>query len=64
MISDFQLRPICDSDHYVLREVYVDAINYQKNALYTQDQIQAWSALAWLPGILDRSFFDVRKADI
>ena len=38
----------------VLREVYEDAICTTANDLYSQEQIQAWSALAYLPGVLDK----------
>ena len=37
-----------------LREVYDDAIRTCDKSLYTQEQIEAWSALAYLPGILDK----------
>ncbi len=37
-----------------LREVYVDAIRTCDKSLYSQEQIEAWSALAYLPGILDK----------
>ena len=37
-----------------LREVYEDAIRACDKSLYTQEQIEAWSALAYLPGILDK----------
>ena len=37
-----------------LREVYDDAIRTCEKSLYTQEQIEAWSALAYLPGILDK----------
>ena len=38
-----------------LREVYEDAIRTCDKSLYSQEQIDAWSALAYLPGILDKS---------
>ena len=38
----------------VLREVYVDAIRTCDKSLYSQEQIDAWSALAYLPGVLDK----------
>ena len=38
----------------VLREVYEDAICHSANALYSQEQIDAWSGLAYLPGVLDK----------
>ena len=37
-----------------LREVYEDAIRTCDKSLYSQKQIDAWSALAYLPGILDK----------
>ena len=37
-----------------LREVYADAIRTCDKSLYSQEQIEAWSALAYLPGILDK----------
>ena len=38
----------------VLREVYEDAIRTCDKSLYSQEQIDAWSALAYLPGVLDK----------
>ena len=38
----------------VLREVYEDAIQACDKSLYSQEQIEAWSSLAYLPGILDK----------
>ena len=37
-----------------LREVYEDAIRTCDKSLYSEEQIEAWSALAYLPGILDK----------
>ncbi len=37
-----------------LREVYEDAIRCCANSTYSQEQINAWSALAYLPGVLDK----------
>ena len=48
------LRPCESSDELVLREVYEDAIQTCDKSLYSQEQIEAWSALAYLPGILDK----------
>jgi GNAT superfamily N-acetyltransferase len=50
------LRQIVPNDHSLLREIYADAIESQAGLLYSQEQVQAWAALAWLPGILDRTF--------
>ena len=49
------LRPCETSDEMVLREVYEDAIRTCDKSLYSQEQIDAWSALAYLPGVLDKS---------
>ena len=38
----------------VLREVYEDAIRTCDKSLYSQEQIDAWSGLAYLPGVLDK----------
>ncbi len=38
-----------------LREVYEDAIQTCDKSLYSQEQIDAWSALAYLPGVLDKT---------
>ena len=38
----------------VLREVYEDAVQNCDKSLYSQKQIEAWSSLAYLPGILDK----------
>ena len=50
------LRRIVPNDYSLLREIYADAIESQAGLLYSQEQVQAWAALAWLPGILDRTF--------
>ena len=48
------LRPCEGSDEMDLREVYEDAIRSCGKSLYSQEQIEAWIALAYLPGILDK----------
>ena len=48
------LRPCESSDEMALREVYEDAIRTCDNSSYSQKQIDAWSSLAYLPGILDK----------
>ena len=48
------LRPCESSDELALREVYEDAIRTCENSSYSKEQIEAWSALAYLPGILDK----------
>ncbi len=54
MIASYKLKPLQSSDFLVVREIYADAIESQANHFYSKDQIQAWSALAWLPGFLDK----------
>lgn len=54
MIKSFVLRELLDGDHQSVREVYQDSIQSQGHIFYSKDQIQAWSSLAWLPGVLDR----------
>ena len=49
------MRPIRPTDSRLVREIYVDAIQTQATQAYNPEQIQAWSQLAWLPGILDRT---------
>ena len=53
MLGSYQLQPLRPSDCTAVREVYADAIESQGKDLYTEEQIQAWVSLAWLPGVLD-----------
>ncbi len=53
MLPSQQLKPLELSDHMAVREVYIDAIQSQCATLYTKEQIRQWSALAFLPGVLD-----------
>ena len=48
------LRPCEASDEMALREVYEDAIRTCDKSLYGKEQIEAWSGLAYLPGVLDK----------
>ena len=50
------LRPIAPEDQPLLWEIYADAIESQAPLLYSEEQVRAWAALAWLPGVLDASF--------
>ena len=50
------LRLIGPADASLLRGIYADAVESQAPALYTDQQVKAWAALAWLPGVLDRTF--------
>ncbi len=52
------LRPIAPEDQSLLREIYADAIESQAPLLYSDEQVRAWAALAWLPGVLDATFRD------
>ncbi len=58
MRSVVQLRQMSIDDHSTVREVYVDAIESQGENFYTKKQIQAWTALACLPGVLDKTLFE------
>ena len=58
MRTYYQLKRLEDSHYHDVREVYVDAIEHQIADCYTKEQIQSWSSLAWLPGVLDRSLAD------
>tara|TARA_B100000700_G_C14788450_1_gene734647 strand:+ start:93 stop:566 length:474 start_codon:yes stop_codon:yes gene_type:complete len=53
-MKSFELRKLIDKDHHSVRQVYQDAIQSQGHILYTREQINAWSSLALLPGVLDR----------
>ena len=48
------LRPCENSDESALREVYEDAIRTCGKSSYNLEQIDAWSGLAYLPGVLDQ----------
>ena len=52
------LRPVVVEDQDLLREIYADAIESLAPLLYSQEQVQAWASLAWLPGVLDPSLRD------
>ena len=54
MLLNPQLEPLQATHHFDVRSVYSDAIQTQAFSLYTHEQICAWSALAWLPGVLDK----------
>ena len=54
----YQLKPL-EAPHFpAVREIYSDAIEHQSADCYTQEQIQSWSALAWMPGVLDRTLVE------
>ncbi|MDP6193355.1 MAG: GNAT family N-acetyltransferase [Prochlorococcaceae cyanobacterium ETNP18_MAG_1] len=54
IIRSHRLMPFTPADQLVAREIYADAIDSQAAALYSAEQISAWMALAWLPGVFDR----------
>ncbi len=54
MTNRRSLKPLRESDHWDARDIYADAVESQGNVCYSIEQIRAWSALAWLPGVLDR----------
>ena len=60
--SDFSLdrylRPCESSDEKALKEVYEDAIRTCGKSLYSQEQIEAWTSLVYLPGVLDKPLKD------
>ena len=55
MNTTFELRRIRNIDYLCVRDVYSDSIHSQGRALYSNDQLQAWSSLASLPAIFDRA---------
>ena len=54
MSIDRAIHQISFSDHSLLREIYADAIISQGHEFYNKQQIDAWSSLAFLPGVLDK----------
>ena len=58
MFDNYQLKSLRSSDWLEVREVYVDAIQLQAGGLYTKAQIQAWSSLGFLPGVLDKALIN------
>ena len=58
MTKNFELRELEVDDYVAVREVYQDSIESQGHLFYSKDQIQAWSSLAFLPGVLDRPLYE------
>ena len=54
MSIDRAIHQISFSDHSLIREIYADAIISQGHKFYNKQQIDAWSSLAFLPGVLDK----------
>ena len=57
------LRRIVPNDHFLLREIYADAIESQARLLYSQEQVQAWAALATLATYDRRAHSDLAPGD-
>ncbi len=55
MEASVKLVPLTKANFDDVRDIYRDAICSQGLAFYNKDQIEAWAALASLPGVLDRS---------
>ena len=47
------LKPLQPVHNSIVREIYMDAIENLDDVLYTDQQIKAWSSLAFLPSVLD-----------
>ena len=55
MSKTHYLKELQPSHYLLVREVYRDAIENLGSAYYTEQQIDAWSSLAILPGVLDNA---------
>ncbi len=53
--SPISLRPLKSMDYAQIREVYIDAIISSGSQFYSNDQIDAWSSLASLSVVFDKS---------
>ena len=54
----YEIRELLEDDCSLVKEVYEDAILSQGYDFYNEEQIQAWSALARVPGVLDKTLKD------
>tara|TARA_Y100001968_G_C18944252_1_gene520185 strand:- start:62 stop:538 length:477 start_codon:yes stop_codon:yes gene_type:complete len=54
MNKSYTLRELCQDDITCAKDIYIDAIESQGDVFYNKEQISAWTALARLPGILDK----------
>tara|TARA_Y100001968_G_scaffold281862_1_gene279378 strand:- start:28 stop:525 length:498 start_codon:yes stop_codon:yes gene_type:complete len=52
--SGHHLEPLKKIHHIEVRRIYEDAVETTGPVYYSETQIQAWSALAWMPGVLDK----------
>ncbi len=55
MSNSHYLQPLQLEHHGEVKEVYQEAIENLGHIFYSEEQIQAWSTLAILPGVLDES---------
>jgi len=58
MSTSFSLHSLDPSLHRGIREIYVESIENLGKQYYTRQQIQAWSSLAFMPGILDNALIN------
>ena len=49
------LRLLRESDYSAVRDVYADSVHSLAVDLYNKEQIDAWSSIASLPGVLDKT---------
>ena len=55
MIIRRRIRKLLCTDHREVRCLYENSINSLGKEFYNKEQLKAWSALAWVPGVLDRA---------
>ena len=55
MNFELDFRKLSKDDEFSIRKVYEDAVLSISLNQYTQDQINSWSALSWVPGVLDKT---------
>ncbi|MDA0290378.1 MAG: GNAT family N-acetyltransferase [Cyanobacteria bacterium] len=53
MSNKWPIRPMLLLDQPIAREVYVDAVLNLPEKIYSKAQLDAWAAVALLPGVLD-----------
>ena len=58
MIRTDETRKLCKRDIPMIRDLYQDAIESAGCELYNEEQIRAWSSLAYLPGVLDQALIE------
>ena len=55
MIIRRRLRKLLSNDHNEVRCLYENSIKSLGKEFYSKEQLQAWSSLAWVPGVIDRA---------